>query len=97
MNTHTQLNQKLVYQISRTVEGQCKCIFETKQELNVENGVCDIVWDCYGSKCTKKNFFLLILKCSNIFINLEKILTNFTLQKFLIAYVFQKPLLFWFM
>lgn len=41
----------------------------------------------------QKNFFLLILNYTNIFINLGNILTNFTLQTFLIAYVFQKPLL----
>lgn len=57
MNKHTQLNQQLVYQISCTVEGQYECIFETKQELNVENGVCAVFWDCYGTKCTKKIFF----------------------------------------
>lgn len=42
MNKYTQLNKKLVYQISHTVEGQYKCIFETKQELNVRNRVCAI-------------------------------------------------------
>lgn len=57
MNKYTQLNKKLVYQISHTVERQYKCIFETKQELNVRNRVCAIFWDSYGSKCTQ-NFFL---------------------------------------